>query len=65
MTTENVARAVARGGPMDGKVLGAADGASFEVVMADRTRWEYVATDEDAILTDGGRATVYACGGRI
>ncbi|MGI8691778.1 MAG: hypothetical protein ACR2JK_02605 [Geodermatophilaceae bacterium] len=38
-------RAVGRGGPMDGAVLGAADQADFEVVMADASRHRYVRTD--------------------
>jgi hypothetical protein len=49
---------------MDGRILGAADGDRFEVHMADRTRWEYVSTDESTILSDGSRAIVYICRGR-
>lgn len=38
--------AVARGGPMDGAVLGMADTERYEVIMADRSRWGYVATTD-------------------
>lgn len=57
--------AVARGGPLDGTVLGAADGDRYEVVMADRSRWEYVATTEHTTLVDGSAAVVFDCRGRV
>jgi hypothetical protein len=49
---------------MDGATLGVADAESFEVVMADRTRWEYVATDDRELLPGASEAVVYVCRGR-
>ncbi|WP_369130208.1 hypothetical protein [Modestobacter roseus] len=37
---------MARGGPLDGSVLGESAPAQFEVEMADGSRHRYVATDE-------------------
>lgn len=56
--------AVARGGPMDGSVLGLADAERYEVVMTDRSRWEYVATTEQETRLDGTVAVTFDCVGR-
>jgi hypothetical protein len=46
--------------------LGAAmEGVRFEVVMADRSRWEYAATAERERLPGGEVALVYTCRGRV
>ncbi|ADG78524.1 hypothetical protein Tpau_1911 [Tsukamurella paurometabola DSM 20162] len=49
---------------MDGAVLGDADVASFEVTMADGTRWVYGVTDESSVTPDGSFGVVFACRGR-
>jgi len=56
--------AVARGGPMDGAILGLADAESYEVRAADRTRWKYLATADRELLTDGSWAVVFVSAGR-
>lgn len=63
--TDGRTQAVARGGPMDGQILGLADAESYEVRLADRTRWKYVATNDRELLTDGSRAVVFAVRGRL
>ena len=68
MTTEALSDAlpaVARGGPLDGTVLGAADGDRYEVAMADRSRWEDVATTKHGTLPDGRLAVVFVCRWRV
>lgn len=60
-----MANAMAVGGPMDGTILGRAGSAQYEVVMADRTRWKYVATRERHEQPDGTLVVVYACAGRV
>lgn len=62
---EALERAVAHGGPLDGTVLGLADTDSYEVRLADRTRWSYVATGERERLPDGSEGVVYVCAGRL
>ena len=57
--------AVARGGPMDGVILGLADAESYEVRVADRTRWKYVATSERELLADRAWAVVFVSAGRL
>ena len=57
--------AVARGGPMDGAILGLADAESYEVRVADRTRWKYVATNERELLADRSWAVVFVSAGRL
>ncbi len=61
---QDIGRAVARGGPMDGKVLGPAAADSYEVVMADRTRWVYVLTNDRETLPDGSTGVVFFVAGR-
>lgn len=58
-------QAVARGGPMDGAVLGLADAELYEVRLSDRTRWSYVATTDRERLADGSEAVVYVSAGRL
>ena len=57
--------AMARGGPVDGTVLGTADGDHYEVVIADHSRWDYVKKSERATLPDGRLAVVFECRGRV
>lgn len=64
MSTDDSTQAVARGGPVDGTVLGQADTDEYEVRMADRFCWVYVATTEQELLPDGSSATVYVAVGR-
>lgn len=58
-------QAVARGGPMDGTVLGPADAESYEVRLTDRTRWKYVASSDRELLADGSWAVVFVSSGRL
>ena len=52
-------RVVARGDPLDGKVLGAADPNSYEVCMADRSVWTYIVTTDLEVLPDGSTPVVF------
>jgi hypothetical protein len=55
---------MARGGPLDGSVLGDAAPQEFEVVMADGSHHVYVVTDEWGESAPGIRARVYSWRGR-
>lgn len=65
MSADDIEQAVARGGPVDGTVLGSGDAEAYEVRMADRTCWEYRATSDHEQLPDGSRARVYVVAGRV
>lgn len=60
----DVPRAVARGGPLDGSVLGDSAAEEFEVVMADGSHHLYVVTDEWSKSASGVHARVYDWRGR-
>ncbi|MGY2066432.1 hypothetical protein [Blastococcus sp. SYSU DS0619] len=62
--SDDVPRAVARGGPLDGSVLGDAAAGVFEIVMADGSQHRYVATDEWGGSASGARTRAYAWQGR-
>jgi len=57
--THDVPVALARGGPLDGRVPGDAASEEFEVVMADDSHHLYVVTDEWGESASGVRARVY------
>jgi hypothetical protein len=65
LAADGMDRAVAHGGPMDGEILGLADAESYEVRLADRTRWKYVATREREVLPDGSWGVVFVSAGRL
>lgn len=61
---DDLPRAVARGGPLDGSMLGEATVEKFEVVMADGSRHLYARTDEWSLSAPGVHARLYDWAGR-
>jgi arylsulfatase A-like enzyme len=56
--------AVARAGPMDGRALGPASTAEYEITMADDSKWVYRRTATTQTHPDGSRTVMYDCEGR-
>ena len=56
---DDLPRAVARGGPLDGSMLGEATVEEFEVVMADGSRHVYAKSHEWSSAAPGVRARLY------
>jgi hypothetical protein len=49
---------------MDGRALGPASTAEYEISMADGSRWIYRRTATTQTHTDGTRTVMYDCEGR-
>ncbi|WNV74296.1 hypothetical protein [Geodermatophilus sp. DSM 44513] len=63
-SADDLPGAVARGGPLDGSMLGEATVEEFEVLMADGSRHLYTRTQEWSLAAPGVRLRLYAWSGR-